>query len=275
MSNNTREAVVAGQFYPGTAAAIEQSIQNYLDKVDQKQFAIKKLYGIISPHAGYPYSGEIAAYGYDIIKKEKPDKIIVIAPSHREFLKGFSIYPGEFYATPLGKIPLDNELADKIVEQTASVEKNMAGHKEEHSLEVQLPFLQYTLDDFEIVPIVSGNVDQVAVSGLAKSLSELQKEEEFVVVASSDLSHFHSYDEAVKKDRELIDHLKKFATENLVRAHKDRTLEACGMIPISVLLEYAQKTGEPEFIELDYRNSGDTAGGKGRVVGYLSAAIYE
>lgn len=275
MSNKTREAVVAGQFYPGTAVAIEQSIQNYLDKVDQQQFDINKLYGIISPHAGYPYSGEIAAYGYDIIKKEKPDKIIVIAPSHREFIEGFSIYPGEFYATPLGKIPLDSELADKLVERTSSVDKNMAGHKEEHSLEVQLPFLQYILEDFKIVPIVAGNVDQTAVSDLVESLSELSEEEDFIIVASSDLSHFHSYDEAIKKDRELIDRLKQFNTDNLVQAHKDRTLEACGMIPISVLLEYAQKTGEPEFIELDYRNSGDTAGGKGRVVGYLSAAIYE
>ena len=243
--------------------------------MDSEKFDISKLYGVIAPHAGYPYSGEIAAYSYDLLSREQPGKIIIIAPSHREFLDGFSIYPGKFYSTPLGKVAIEQNFVEKIVAECSAVEKNIAGHKEEHSLEVQLPFLQYLLDEFKIVPIIAGNASIKQVEELAKCLAELGQEAEFCVVASSDLSHFHSYDRACNKDLKLIEELKKFDIAKLIQGHKDRSLEACGMIPISVLLEYGRVAGDPKFKALDYRNSGDTAGGKNRVVGYLSAAIYE
>ncbi|MCF7884955.1 MAG: AmmeMemoRadiSam system protein B [Candidatus Marinimicrobia bacterium] len=275
MSNKTRQAIVAGQFYPASSTAIKRSIKKYLDKVEQKDFDLNKLYGVISPHAGYPYSGEIAAYSYDIIAKQEAHKIIVIAPSHREYIDGFSIYPGNYYATPLGKIPLDMDLIEDITKRTSCVKKAMTGHKQEHSLEVQLPFLQYILDEFSLIPIVAGKVEKEQVEELAECLADLSNESQFTVVASSDLSHFHGYDQANEIDRELIERLKKFKVSNLVQAHKDRSLEACGMIPISVLMEYALKAGEPSFMELDHRNSGDTGGTRDRVVGYLAAAVYE
>src|SRR6056297_1882204 len=131
MSNNVREAQVAGQFYPASEAALNQSIKKYLAQVDRKDIAIEKLYGVISPHAGYPYSGEIAAYSYELIGREQPDKFVILAPSHRDFLDGFSIYPGAAYSTPLGEIPIEKDMVEKIVEECSCVEKNMAGHREE------------------------------------------------------------------------------------------------------------------------------------------------
>jgi len=273
MSEKVRKASVAGQFYPATPELIQDSIKTYMDKVDQKDLNINKLYGIISPHAGYPYSGEIAAYGYDLIARYKSKKYVVIAPSHREYINGFSVYPGDSYETPIGEIPLDKDFIKELIQKTNVVQESIKGHREEHSLEIQLPFLQTVVDDFKLIPIMAGNAGQQDILELSAALSEM--EQDFTVIASSDLSHFHSYRVAIKKDRDLIEKLQNFDIDDLVEAHQNRSLEACGMIPINVLMEYARKSGQAKFAELDYRNSGDTAGGRDRVVGYLSAALYE
>ena len=275
MSEKVRKASVAGQFYPATPELIQDSIKTYLDKVDYKELDINKLYGIIAPHAGYPYSGEIAAYGYDLIARYKSKKYVVIAPSHREYINGFSVYPGDYYSTPIGEIPLDKGFIEELLQKTGSVEKSIKGHRQEHSLEIQLPFLQTVVDDFELIPIMAGNADKNDVLELAEVLYEMDQEQDFTIIASSDLSHFHSYQVAIEKDRELINKLQNFDIDDLVEAHQNRSLEACGMIPINVLMEYARKSGQARFAELDYRNSGDTAGGRDRVVGYLAAALYE
>ena len=275
MSKDIRKPKVAGQFYPASPPELKKNIQKYFNQVESQDFAYNKLYGVIAPHAGFIYSGAVAAYSYQLIAKTKPARLIIIAPSHREFIEGFSIYPGQAYSTPLGEVNIDQELVDKITDNCSAVERNNAGHKEEHSLEVQLPFLQNVLEDFSIVPIVAGNVDHEQVRELGSYLAELDKKSELCLIASSDLSHFHSYESARNKDRNLIEELKQFSTDKLIKGHKDRSLEACGMIPISVLLEYARELGDAKFMVLDYRNSGDTAGGKSRVVGYLAAAIYK
>ena len=276
MATTSRKPAVAGKFYPGSNKRLEQDIQNYLDNVEEWEEEIDQLYGVISPHAGYEFSGPIAAYSYSVLAKASPKHLIIIAPSHHAYISGFTIYPGAYYETPLGKIPINQELSNTISNNCSSVQRSKSGHQQEHSLEVQLPFIQYVLEeDFDIIPIIAGDVDQTGLDMLSEELSEINQKEEIVIVASSDLSHFHSYDQAVKKDRELINKLKDFEIDDLLAAHKSRKLEACGMIPINVLMQFALNSGSPQFKELNYRNSGDTTGEKGKVVGYLSAAIYE
>ncbi len=278
MNNNekVRKPTVDGMFYPGNAKRLKSDIQHYLKEVKDLSVSPEKLYGLIAPHAGYPYSGPVAAFGYQLLKNYSFEHVVIIAPSHREFLDGFSVYPGDYYETPLGQVPLDTPLRDTLVDSTASISSSVAGHRSEHSLEVQLPFLQVVLEqEFKLLPIIMGqaNLDQIEI--LAKGLNELSNQAEFVVIASSDLSHYHPYNEAVKKDKNLIKALEAYDLQRLKKGFSTQALEACGLGPILTMLLYAHLRGQPACKALDYRNSGDTSGMKDQVVGYVSAAVFE
>jgi len=272
----TRKPVVAGMFYPGEKETLEENLNGYFNNAELSSFSFRKIHGIISPHAGYPYSGPVAAYGFKLLKKIDIKNIIVVAPSHREYFSGFSIYPGKYFETPLGNIAIGTKTCDLFVEAIDSIKYTETGHRDEHSLEVQLPFLQTIYPNgFNLIPVVMGDCSLQDIDDFANTMAGMAKDEDFIIIASSDLSHFHPYNKAVKTDNNLISILQKFDIDKLEIGYQNRSLEACGLGPILLLMKYAKFVGVPLFKKLNYKNSGDTSGMMDQVVGYLSAVIYE
>ena len=253
-----RPPAVAGKFYPGDSTALRKNVQDLLDNVPGET-AHGNVRALISPHAGYRYSGIVAAAGY---KQVHPDtkRAILLGPSHRVRFEGASIPKTSAYETPLGPVVLD-ELATTL-RQSPGFNSVAGAHLEEHSLEVQLPFLQVRLEAFTIVPVLTGNGNPAA---LATTLFPYI-DEETLVVASSDLSHYHPYTDAVSLDRQCINAIAAMDFSGV------RRCEACGKEAILTLMHLARIKGwTPRLI--DYKNSGNTAGGRDRVVGYASIAF--
>ncbi|MBN2279889.1 MAG: AmmeMemoRadiSam system protein B [Candidatus Marinimicrobia bacterium] len=270
---STRKPAVAGTFYPGEATKLKKDIQKYLSAVPAlDEFA--NIAGIISPHAGYIFSGPVAATAFKAIAHLKPKTVIVFSPSHQEYFQKYSIYPGDSYTTPLGELKINDDLRSKLL-NNPHVIQSTAGHKAEHALEVQLPFLQEIFSHrFEIVPVVIGDVTIEMMDSVAGALANLNLTEDFLVIASSDLSHFHSYELANTIDRELLDLLQSYNLDEIAAGIDDHTLEACGIMPIYTLMKYTAERSKAVCKILDYRNSGDTAGDKYRVVGYAAGIVY-
>jgi len=193
-----RSANVAGYFYPADPQQLRSDINVFLETARPVN-DIQNIFGIVSPHAGYAYSGKTAAYVYNLIKGKNYKRVIIISPSHSEYFSGISVYNGDAYETPLGLLEVDKEFADKLVENSNTIFKGVEGHRNEHALEVQLPFLQSVLNDFKIVPVVMGEQSKIYVDELAKKLSQII-DAETLIVSSSDMSHFHSKSEANKLD---------------------------------------------------------------------------
>lgn len=255
-----RNPAVAGIFYPSQPQILASQIDKYLSQAKKKPF--KKIRGIVAPHAGYRYSGPIAASAYAQLINKKYKTVIILGPSHHLPLRGASIPKVTHYQTPLGPVRL-SEKAEKLL--NSKIIRNIEGaHLREHSIEIQLPFLQRVLGDFELVPIVTGRVDP---EQLAKTLQP-HLDDETLVVASSDLSHYLSYEEAVAKDKHCIEAIPNLDFEEM------ELCEACGKIPILTLMHLARMGGWRGEL-LDYRNSGDTQGNKERVVGYTAIIFYE
>ena len=260
-----REPAVAGQFYPGDEEELANQIDGYLATV--KPTPIKNLRGLVCPHAGYVYSGQTAAYAYKQLSGARFKTVVVMAPSHRVWFEGASIPDADAYATPLGMVLLSPRAAE-LAKGRPFVRSAVVGfnspHAREHSLEVQLPFLQRTLKDFAIIPMVLGEVDP---AGVARALEGII-DGDTLVVASSDLSHQHAYDVAVELDTSCIEAI---CDLDVKRMEKE---EACGRLPVLTLMHIARKKGWKAKL-LDYRNSGDVTGDKSGVVGYAAIAFYD
>ncbi|MFH1126050.1 MAG: AmmeMemoRadiSam system protein B [Candidatus Altiarchaeota archaeon] len=257
-----REPAVSGQFYPDKAVELEFMIKEYLAEAvpGKSQLRVR---GLVSPHAGYVYSGPIAAYGYRQLANQSYSTIIILGPSHHVLLSGAAFDNVTHFKTPLGLIPISLKAEELAKEKIFTV--NHEAHSQEHSIEVQLPFLQEVLKgNFTIIPIVTGDVDpQELASVLLKYIDD-----DTLVIASSDLSHYYPYDTAVALDSNCVKSIPNLDFSGMSKC------EACGEIPILTLMWIAKKSGWGG-VELNYRNSGDTAGTKDRVVGYMSAAFYE
>ena len=151
--HKSRKPAVAGMFYPGTKGQLEETVVHYLQNAPPVDFTIKKLYGLIAPHAGYVYSGSVAASGYCLLKDFPMRTVVIIAPSHSEYFDYFSVYGGDGYETPLGEIPVATRICERLVQNSTAAEFSESGHRSEHALEVQLPFLQLLLGEtFQVVP---------------------------------------------------------------------------------------------------------------------------
>ena len=270
--NNIRRPAVAGLFYPSDASKLRTDIEKML-AASEGDLDISQVFGIVSPHAGYVYSGGTAAYGYNLLKNKNYRKVIIISPSHREYFPGSSIYNGDSYQTPLGVVDVDKEIAQKIVEGSKTIFLGMEGHRQEHAVEVQIPFLQMILKDFKIVPIVMGDQGRVSVDDLANQIAKAV-DDETVIVASSDLSHFYSKKKAFELDSIVSKHISDFDYEQLQDDLDSRKCEACGGGPIVVLMKAASKIHKNKSMFLHRTDSGDVSGDNSEVVGYLSAAIY-
>lgn len=267
-----RHQQVAGYFYPAEKEKLQNDITLMLQSAKLEK-SFDKIFGIVSPHAGYVYSGKTAAYAYNLLKDKNYKTVIVISPSHSEYFPGISIYDGDAYETPLGIVEIDRKLTDKLVENSKTIFRGIQGHRKEHALEVQIPFLQSVLKDFKIVPIVMGDQNKMYVDELAEKISEIANDST-LVVASSDMSHFYSSIEADKLDSVVEKRISEFDFENLLKDLDRHACEACGGGPISVMLKAASLKNIKKSFVLNRSDSGDVTGDKTEVVGYLSAVVY-
>ncbi len=271
-----RPPAVAGLFYPAERGELEKTCLKFLEnaKADVKISPPPKVFGIISPHAGYPYSGYTAAHGYSMLSKGQFEAVIVIAPSHHEYFDGISVFSGKAYSTPLGEIEVDGALRDSFIETAGEmVIESRAGHKSEHALEVQLPFLQLTLGTFTLLPIVVGDQNRRYCKTLGNVIADMISGRKVLIVASSDLSHYYDYDAANEIDRVCMADISGSDPDKFMDDLEARRCEACGGGPISALMYAGRKLGKAHADILYHCNSGDATGDKNGVVGYLSAVI--
>jgi len=260
--NNIRYPAVAGMFYPESPKELEQLIHSLLDNATSNGNSPK---AIISPHAGYIYSGSIAASAFKTFESDSQNinHIVLLGPSHRVALRGCALSSADYFRTPLGDIPINYD-ARKHLLTYDDVQINDAAHAQEHSLEVQLPFLQSLLNDFTLTPIIVG---ENKMQHTAKILETFWQESNTRFVISSDLSHYHNYQTAQKLDQETNLAILNKQPENIQYDH------ACGRNPVNGLLSFA-KQHDLSVKMLDLRNSGDTAGPKDQVVGYGAWGFY-
>lgn len=260
MTQTLRPAAVAGLFYPGIAGVLAADVQHMLSQAVPPRLLPKAL---VVPHAGYVYSGPVAASAYASLSEERRiiRRVLLLGPAHRLPFHGLAASSATAFETPLGQVPLDGEMLDRI-RHLPQVCINDAAHAQEHSLEVQLPFLQSVLEDFSLLPLVVGAATSEQV---AEVLDLLWGGADTLVIISSDLSHYHPYGEARRIDKATVDDLLKLTP---LQSHQ----QACGATPLNGLLAVARARGL-QAVLLDLRNSGDTAGDKGRVVGYGALAF--
>jgi AmmeMemoRadiSam system protein B len=269
-----RKAGVSGLFYSAEQSTLEKEVAVFLENSPREKL-INEIYGIISPHAGYVYSGGVAARAYRQLFDRKYDVVVVIAPSHKVYFDEISIYSGSYYETPLGKVEIDLEISDQIASYHENLILSEMGHgSEEHSLEVQLPFLQHVLPHFKIAAIVMGNQDKKNIDILSNALQESLKGKKALCVASSDLSHFHHYNKAAVLDKVVTDYIRRFDEEGLNEMIQTGACEMCGAGPVVTVMKTAKALGAQKSKPLLYRNSGDITGDRDQVVGYLSAVLY-
>lgn len=273
-SEKIRESVIAGSWYPGRPEVLKRDIQKYLDQATVSP-PKGDIVGLIAPHAGYLYSGGVAAHAYKLLKDQPFDRVLVIAPSHRAYFQGASVYKAGGYRTPLGIVPLDRELVDSLLGQSALLDYVPHAHSQEHSLEIQLPFLQVVLDQFKLTPIVMGDQAFENCSQLAEVIAAVCREKRVLLVASSDLSHFHPYEEAKNLDQQIVDRVAAYDAAGLSESLRKGYSEACGGGPMMTVMLAAQKMGATKAQVLRYANSGDVTGDHRSVVGYMAAVLYD
>ncbi len=260
---DVRKPAVAGTFYPGDPEELRKMIADYLDKAGSVNMPAGKLRGLIVPHAGYIYSGPVAAYAFSLLKKAQNDRFILLGPSHYGLFPGLAEAGHEEWQTPLGNVKsfsIRNDSNSQMIHVYPAV------HRPEHSVEVQLPFLQEVLKEkkFTVDPIVTGEINPEDGALLLKPFAN----DSFFVI-SSDLSHYLPYSEAVARDRNSISLIEQLDLERFMEQG-----DACGKTGISILMALSRKLGW-KIKSLHYANSGDTAGPKTQVVGYGALAIYE
>jgi AmmeMemoRadiSam system protein B/AmmeMemoRadiSam system protein A len=277
----TRKPAVAGAFYPADAADLRQEIKQFLEQAKEDKVE-GDIVGLVAPHAGYVYSGGVAAFAYKQLSGRMYETVVVISPSHREYFAKCAVYSGDAYETPLGVIPVNKDLAKEIASKNNLVVSSMQGHSStpgsggEHALEVQLPFLQMTLGNFKLVPIVMGDQRPEYCEALAGVLADALKGKNVLIVASSDLSHYHPYDDAVNRDNKVVNAFSKFDYLGLSQNCGTGVWEACGGGPIAVMMMVAEKLGANKSLILKYANSGDVPEGvKNQVVGYMAGIVYK
>jgi AmmeMemoRadiSam system protein B len=271
--DTVRPALLAGSWYPGTRGALSAQVRQFLSGATPPPL-FGTLKALISPHAGYVYSGQVAAYGYRLLEGSRFKRVILVGPSHRVGFRGVSVNLQSGYETPLGVVPVDREMGRKIMASGAVWRWVPRAHAQEHSLEIQLPFLQSVLPDFHIVPILMGDQDYGTCEKLAASIATLVGHaEDTLLLASTDLSHFYASSEARRLDGVFLSRVKDFDPKGLATDLAQGRCEACGGGPVVTILLAARRLGADKTKILHYADSGDVTGDHRRVVGYLSAAV--
>jgi AmmeMemoRadiSam system protein B len=272
------QPVVAGSFYPARPKELQGFFKEF--EKEEPELLTGEPVGLLLPHAGYMYSGALAALGYRSLPKA-PKTVVVAGPSHYMSFRGVSIFPGEAVETPLGDLAVDQEAVQVLMGSNDHIAEIPLAFAREHSVEVHLPLIKTYFPGAKVVPIVMGQGEQEAVEPLTNALLTLAKKEDFLFVASSDLSHYPDQKTAVKADREFLAALltgnekKVEGTDKDImgRGYQEYHCTHCGREPVQVLLRYAKGRGADQVQLLKYRNSGDVTGERDRVVGYAAVAF--
>ena len=268
-----RESVIAGTWYPTDPALLKKELVRYLDRARPSD-PEGDLTGLVVPHAGYIYSGSVAAWSYKLLLKSRFDRVLILAPSHQASFAGASIYNLGGYRTPLGIVPLDRELIDELYKNTAIIHYVPQADSREHSLEIQLPFLQIVLDTFSLTPVIMGTQHYDFCLNLAEAIARACRGKRILIIASSDLSHYYPYEKAMLLDGVCLERLNCFDPRGLAEEVENHRTQACGVGPLITLMLAAKKLGADRCKVLNYANSGDMSGDRSAVVGYAAAAIY-
>ena len=273
-----RQSVIAGSWYPAEPDELRRTLAGHLAEA-QKADLEGKLHALISPHAGYAYSGPTAAYAFKLLEGGPCfETIVILSPLHRGYGGRFAVTTASHYETPLGLVEVDGESVEALNEE---VPLNRMGHDGEHSLEIQLPFLQQVLGQFTLLPVMMGESltsgqDLMGCHELSLALTTVLRNREALIVASTDLAHLYDYDDVVAHDRVVIELVERFDVEGLARALIEGRGQACGGAPVVTALLTAQALGANRATVLHYTNSGDVTGNRRRgsyTVGYMAAAV--
>ncbi|MDD8015633.1 MAG: AmmeMemoRadiSam system protein B [Acidobacteriota bacterium] len=265
-----RQSSVAGYFYPGKAEALEKMIRQMTLSGAKKEKAI----AAVCPHAGYEYSGPVAGAVYSRV--EIPGTCIVLGPSHRPIESLFAIMREGSWVTPLGEVPLETSLADLIISRAPGVEEDAEAHRHEHSLEVQVPFIQFFRKEAAIVPVcVSHEASLADLEGLGKGMADAVREygRDALIIASTDMSHYVTRKTAEKKDFMAIDRMLKLDPRGLHRVVEEENISMCGYQPATAALVAALELGARRAELVRYQTSGDRTGDYSEVVGYAGVLV--
>lgn len=264
-----RSPIVSGSFYPGNKEGLESTLKALMEGSRERQKAL----GVISPHAGYVYSGRVM--GSVFSKVEVPDTVVLLAPNHTGRGTPFSVWPEGTWQTPLGDTPIDEDLVNEILNSCELIEKDKVAHNNEHSAEVILPFLQYSNPQVKIVVIVirSAHFEDLRIVG--KSIGDVLKNirPDALVVASSDMTHYESQQSADKKDKAAIEEIIALREEGLYRVVRELDISMCGVSPVISMLVCSKERDAAKAELVKYETSGDTTGDYNQVVGYAGVIV--
>lgn len=279
IKGNRRAPAVAGIFYPSDAGELYQLIELSFKEErfgpghlpPSKEFNRRRIYGIVSPHAGYVYSGAVAANGYYETSSMNFDRIVMIGPNHYGIGTGLATVRNGIWETPLGEVEVDSELASQIAENSGILDFDELAHSRDHCLEVQLPFLQYIKkNQFKIVPVIMIMQDKVTASEIGESIASSTRNRNTLLIASSDFTHYEPNDEAHRKDDELIKAILSLDISNFYTTFERLDVSACGYGAIASIMTAAKALGATKGELLRYATSGDVMGDTNNVVGYAS-----
>jgi len=264
-----REPIVAGQFYPRSPSSLEAQISTFIDKKAAKEEVI----GVVSPHAGYMYSGAVA--GAVMSKIKFKDTFVIMGPNHTGYGKPFSIMTEGSWITPLGEVKINSQLGKKILAESRDLEEDQVAHLYEHSVEVQIPFLQYLKKDFKIVPIVLSHAPRSVYKEIGKAIAKAIKElkTETVIIASSDMTHYEPRESAKKKDTQAINAILELNEDELLNRIEKLNISMCGYAPAATLISAARELGAKQAELVMYQTSGDVTGDYSAVVGYAGIIL--
>ncbi len=273
-SRDIRKSVIAGTWYPGSASSLADIIDGFLAAVDVPPVN-GELMGLVSPHAGYAYSGGIAAYAYRQLEAKAYPTVVIVSPVHQYYGGRYLTTGKRYYETPFGLVEVDEELLGELDRELGMSFLEQDG---EHSLEIQLPFLQRTLGEFTLVPVMMGDQSPTACRQLSEALTKVLAGKKALLAASSDLAHLHDYQEVLEHDRFVQKFVNDFDPEGLLESLARNEAQACGGGPIATVMLTARERGADTAQVLKYMNSGDVTGIRtpGQyTVGYLAGAVYK
>lgn len=263
-----RHPAVAGQFYPANPDKLRSQIASFITQ--SKKIPAK---GIMVPHAGYMYSGGVAGKVYSQV--EIPNRLIILSPNHTGLGSPFSMMDRGEWQLPFGNVQIDHDLADKFKKEFSHLRVDPLAHIREHSLEVQLPFLQFLKEDFRFVPITVGHVRYELCREFGEAIANVVKREKtpILIIASTDMNHFEEHNRTLKKDRLAIDEILKKDPQSLYRVVHEEDISMCGIIPVTIMLTACNKLGIKKVTLVDHKTSGDITGDNSSVVGYAGVIV--
>lgn len=275
-SPNLRPSPIAGTWYEGRPDTLERNIDRYLNGAKLPELP-GEVIAVVAPHAGHRYSGAVAGYAFAALRNRVPDLVAVISPMHQLYVEPLITSSHDAYSTPLGDIPIDKsavEELDAAIKADLGIGLSPVPRDQEHSLEIELPFLQRALaSEFKLLPVMVRAQDPRVSAGLGKALANVLRDKNFVLVASTDLSHFYDQKTANELDREMLRQIESFSPEGVFEAEHTGKGFACGHAAVAAVLWASKELGADTVKVLNYATSGDVTGDYSGVVGYGAAAI--